>query len=305
MTIIDRVRSVVAQRTQSAVAGAVTGKLPGLLGTAVAGAITRGIAGGVEAAKASLPAPNQIPELILGEVSRRQSAAVQKAARRVEEQLGRQAAGRLVASVPGLSALTTPVAIPAAQPPTEWTPAPLYGGLTLERYRQLFVESAMTERAWKNLFFVSIEELSPSQEAPGGPGPINLLAVDVGFSPCTMPGDMVPIGGANLDSLTQTERVELRLSTLDDARGSLKRWFVAKADQVAHVEGTMGVPAEYLVAITVTHMAPDNAGDNDQRLRHKWLMRPSNIEIELSRRAPELEELQMSFVQFDTFMLPR
>lgn len=194
MTIIDRVRSVVAQRASGEIRKAVTDKVPGLLGTTIAGAITRGIAGGVEAAKASLPAPNQIPELILGEVSRRQSAAIQKATQKVQEALGRQAAGRIVAAVPGLQAIPTPVAVPAAAPPTEWTPAPLYGGLTLERYRRIFVESAMTERAWKNLFFVTIDELQPSLESPGGPGPINLLAVDVSFAPCTMPGDVLPLG---------------------------------------------------------------------------------------------------------------
>lgn len=303
MTIIDRVRSVIAQRAQGEIERRVTGALPGLMGRTVTGVITRGIAGGVDAARQALPSVRALPDLVLGEVQRRADQRVAAAARKVQDALGKQIAGRLPATLPGLSGIATPVPRAPALPSAKWAPAPLFGGLTLDRYRQLFVQSAMTAKGWKNLFHLSIGELTPSKEAPqGADGLINLLAVDVSFAPCTMPGDVVQIGGANIDHLAASERVELRLTTMDDDRGSLKRWFAAKADQAVHTDGTMGLPVDYLVVIAVTHMDPEGKAGTDARLRHRWLMRPTNMDIELSRRAPELEELQLSFVQFDTFM---
>lgn len=163
----------------------------------------------------------------------------------------------------------------------------------------------MTERAWKNLFHVSIEELRPSKESPAGAGIINLMAVDVSFGPAAMPGEVIGVGSANIDLLNSSERVELRLTAFDDKRGALKRWFLAKCDQAAHIDGTFGLPVDYLSVVTVVHMDPAGRAGSKERLRHKFLMRPSSVEIELSRRGPELEELAMSFMQFDTFVEPR
>lgn len=303
MTIIDRVRSVVAQRAQGAVQRAVSDALPGVLGRTAAGAITRGIAGGIDAARQALPTARQLPDIVLGEVQRRADQRVAAAARKVQDALGKQIAGRLPATLPGPSGVATPVPSRPVALPADWTPAPLFGGLTLQRYRQVFAESARTPKAWANLFHVAIGELTPSKEAPQGAGGLlNLLAVDVSFAPCTAPGDVVPIGGANIDHLPASERVELRLTTLDDERGSLKRWFAAKADQAVHRDGTMGLPVDYLVVVAVTHMDPEGQAATSARLRHRWLMRPANMDIELSRGAPELERVQLSFVEFDTFM---
>ena len=110
------------------------------------------------------------------------------------------------------------------------------------------------------------------------------------------------IGSGSMDPLASSERTELRITTLDDSRGSIKRWFAGKAKQAVREDGTSGVPADYLVVIEVTHMATAPVDAKDGRRKQRWLMRPASIQIELSRRAAELEELQMSFVQFDTFM---
>lgn len=217
--------------------------------------------------------------------------------------------GLLSTSRSMLGRLTRPDAVQPKQaeqgargPALPWTSAPLYGGLTLDKYRQLAVDSAMLARSWKNLWFLSIEEYQASRESPSGPGPINLLAVDASFTAFAMPGEQVQLGSANMDKLESTERVELRLTCFDDDRGSIKRWFIAKADQAAHVDGTFGLPAEYLCTITITHMATFSGASPSTNMTHRWLMRPNNVDLELSRRANELEEVPMSFVQFDTFM---
>lgn len=303
MSIIDRVRSVVAARARPSIEGVTGSVLPGLLGGTAAGAITRGIESGSAAARAVLPKASSAPDLILGEVDRLGTSKAQRDRR--FEQAQRQASGRPASAAPLPDGTSTQPAGPTGSQASPWTAAPLYGGMTLERYRQLFVESAMTARSWKNLFHVSIAEYKPSRESPAGAGPINLLAVDVSFAPCTMPGDVVNIGAANVDRLESTERVELRLTTFDDDRGSLKRWFIAKCDQAAHLDGTMGLPVDYLLTVTVIEMDPLGTSAPDERMHHKFIMRPTNTEVELSRRSPELQEVPMAFVQFDTFMVAR
>lgn len=317
MTIIDRVRSVVAQRVGPALAQPLSAALPAGLGAQLAGAVSRAGSGGPQQATApGAPVVADIMRLAAGGGSPQAEAArrLRAATAGVDAALRRQVEGLLpsgaplgagggLSALPGMPPVVGPVAASPILPPPSWPAAPLFGGLTLDRYRQLFLEGAQVQRSWKNLFHVSVRELKTSKECPSGPGPLNLLAVDVGFAPCTMPGDMIPVGAANVDSLMQTERVELRMTTLDDWRGSLARWFVAKCDQAAHTDGSFGLPVEYLVEVTVTEMATVDDADQDKRLRHRWLMRPANIEVELSRRANELKELQMSFVQFDTFMV--
>ena len=315
MSIIQRVRSnakLQAQREGSdllkgALPGAVSGSLAGVLSGQTsarqAGRNLRAAArtGVVDQANGAVnTAVGLAGRVLSGDIS--PSAALSAAERSLSDSFALQSAGRLVQSVMGQSPIPVPDARSTGSPPEPWTPAPLWGGLTLERYRKFFVESAMTPHAWKNLWFVSISEQQPSREAPFGVPAMNLLALDVSFAPCTLPGDVVPIGGANMDNLATTERVELRMTTLDDERGSISRWFIGKADQAAGTDGTFGLPADYLLTVTVIQMDPAGEASDLFRMTHRWLMRPGNIDIELSRRAPELQELQVSFVQFDSFM---
>lgn len=302
MSVINRIRAAAAGRVADQVQGIVKAQIPGAMGSVLSGAAVRAIAEGPRALKAAIPSKKALLDVGLGELARRQTQAVAAAKGRIEEQFRRQVAGRLPAGLPAPSAIPTPIAKPSIPGGAEWTPAPVFGGLTLDRYRQLFVESAMTAREWKNLFHVSIAETKASKEVPEGAAALNLLAIDASFNPATMTGDADPLGSANLDSLAATERVELRLTTFDDDRGTLKRWFIGKADQTAHVDGTFGLPAEYLLVVSLVHMDVTGEASPRQRMQQRWLMRPASIEIELSRRAPELTELQMTFVQFDSFM---
>lgn len=302
MTIINRVRSVAADRLRPTLQG-LASVLPGDAGTTLAGIGSAIITGGPAAAKALIPSKAAIPDLVLGEVARQQSTGAAAQARSQADQLRRQREGRPPSGVPATPG-GTPVARSTGSAPVPWAGAPMFGGLTLERYRQLYVESGMTPREFKNLFWVGVSELVPSREAPAGPGPFNLLAMDVSFSPCTMPGDALQVGSANIDSLVAAERVEVRLTTLDDARGSIKRWFTAKADQAAHRDGTFGLPAEYLLILHIVQMDVLGESSPADRLHYRYLVRPSNVDVELSRRAAELGEVPMSFVQFDTFMEP-
>ena len=179
----------------------------------------------------------------------------------------------------------------------------LWGGVTFDEYRKNFVRAASVKHSWKNLFHVQIAERTPVDESAFlSEGFINMLALDVSLTPYTLPGESVPIGSANMDRLASSERVEIRMTTMDDERGSIKRWFMSKCAQATHKYGTFGLPSDYLMTLTLTHMASARTELSDPRLSQRWLVRPANIDLELSRRAPELEELPLSFVEFDTFM---
>lgn len=175
----------------------------------------------------------------------------------------------------------------------------LIGGITLSEAKTIFEQTRGIEYARKNLWRLEIEDLSPRQESPSL---INLLATDVSYAPWTITGDAVRIGTGYMDTVQAAERVEMRVTTMDDAAGSLKKWFEERSLLIGHADGTIGLPVDYLVRVTVTHaVIGDNAIGAKSAKKDVFIMRPGNIEYDLSRRDQAMSELQMTFVQFDTF----
>jgi len=185
----------------------------------------------------------------------------------------------------------------------EEVPNPLLGGMTpaqaLERMRQ--IHSARPAR--KGNFYVRITDLNP----PSGlnaEAVLQLLAIDVSYTPSALVGEKVAIGGAMMDRLTGSEAIELRITTMDDEVGTLKSWFDYKCALAAAQDGTFGLPGQYCVKIEVVHGLPDPevrpASGREPYAMYVW-MRPVSIEHELSRREQALAELTMTFTQFDSF----
>lgn len=176
----------------------------------------------------------------------------------------------------------------------EGSPLALSGGITLTEARRMFEESANTDYAQKNLWHISAVNVS-SGMAPN----INLFATEVGYSPHTMTGEAVKVGSAWFNKVDGAERVEMRITTYDDAQGSVKRWFEDLRMRKCRLDGTFGLPSDYLVIFTITHASildgvASAYSDN-------YTMEPASIEFDLSRRDSNLQELQMVFVQFDPF----
>lgn len=175
----------------------------------------------------------------------------------------------------------------------------LIGGITLADAKAIFDQTSKIEYARKNLFHLQIEDLVPGKESPGH---INLFATEVSYAPWTITGDAVRIGTGYMDTVQAAERVEMRVTTMDDAAGSLKRWFEERAALIGHTDGTVGLPIDYLMRVTVTHAVIGAEAIGSQFAKKDiYIMRPGNIEYEKSRRDQAMEELQMTFVQFDTF----
>jgi hypothetical protein len=105
------------------------------------------------------------------------------------------------------------------------------------------------------------------------------------------------------DSVSGRERVDLRITTYDDAAGTIKAWFKERTNRMTPRDGTVGVPGDYLVQIRVLHAAiNEDVAKVMGGYEERWIMRPNSLETELSRSENGLEEIAMSFSQFDTFM---
>ncbi len=112
-------------------------------------------------------------------------------------------------------------------------------------------------------------------------------------------GEAIRIGSAFYDKVDGTERIEMRVTTYDDADGTIKRWFEDLRYKVAHPDGTFGLPIEYLVRFTITHASiMEGVGS---AYTNTYVMRPGSIETDLSRRDHAMAEIPMTFVQFDPF----
>ncbi|MGS0741353.1 hypothetical protein ACVBEF_05915 [Glaciimonas sp. GG7] len=188
------------------------------------------------------------------------------------------------------------------------TPTPLLGGITPAEAKAIFDACSATRYAKKNLFLIEVTDLMPSTmdslvsklTAGDGASMFNLFVTEVNYSPWTITGDKVRVGSGTIDSVNSLESVEMRITTLDDAVGTLKKWFESKAVAAARPDGTVGVPREYLVKIRVLHAFItdfSNRGGFESML----YMRPASIEYDLSRRDDNVQEIQMTFSQFDSF----
>ena len=177
------------------------------------------------------------------------------------------------------------------------TPTPLFGGISPAEARGIYDQIQSTKLGRKNLFLVQV-----SSPLFGDISSVfNLFATELDYSPYPVSGEKIKIGAAHIDSVNSSDPTELRITTMDDIYGTLKQWFAGQATRCAAQDGTVGVPADYAIIITVLHsfITEDSGSAGYQNIGY---YRAANIDTSLSRRDNGLEELQMTFAQLDTFM---
>lgn len=184
-------------------------------------------------------------------------------------------------------------------------PNPLLGGITPFEAAQIIQDVQSTNYAKKNLYFLEIVDFDPRTGGAGADisGRFNLFSTAITVGPNTISGEGHQIGSAVMDSIHGTERVEIRLTSYDNAAGDIKAWFNTRANLLAKSDGTFGVPADYLVQIRILHAAiSDDVMARFGGYEERFIARPTSLETDLSRTEDGLQEIQMSFSQFDTFM---
>lgn len=182
------------------------------------------------------------------------------------------------------------------QQTTYWgSEVPGFGGITAQEAREIFNEAVSVDHAKTNLWLLEVSSelgVDISQR-------FNLLATQVEYSPFILQGDKETIGSATVDLLRANDPVELSITTLDDKDGTIKKWFAMHMAAAAPRDGTINEPATYAIRFRILHgYIQDHAGGYEDI----GLFRPENLSVSLSRRDDNLEEVQMSFSQLDTFM---
>lgn len=176
-------------------------------------------------------------------------------------------------------------------------PAALLGGISLADARRLFEEHSSIVFAKRNLFCIRVRNIQG-----GDPLDINMFATDVSYPAFTVQGDAVQVGTGSFDTVTGSERREMRVTTLDDMQGSVKNWFWERHNAMCHPDGTSGLPVEYVFRVDVLHAFFDERADGATQGRvDTFVMRPGAMDHDKSRRDDGLEEVQMTFTQWDTF----
>lgn len=176
------------------------------------------------------------------------------------------------------------------------TPTPLFGGLTPEQARSILQEVHSSRHARKNLWLIEVGSILGDVS-----GKFNMFVTDVEYAPMTITGEKQKIGTAHADIVNSSDPVELRMTAYDDESGFVKNWFRYHATVAAPGDGTVGVPADYAIKIKVVHafVSRDIAREAYEDV---GIFRVGNMDISQSRREDGLQELQLSFVQLDTFV---
>jgi len=182
-------------------------------------------------------------------------------------------------------------------------PNPLLGGITPFEAAQIVEEVQSTNYARKNLYFIEITDYTPGRGSTIESGLFNLFCTGVSITPPHVTGEAHGIGSGAMDSVTGMDRGEIRLTSLDDAAGQIKHWFAFRKSLVVHQDGTFGAPTDYLLQIRILHAAiNDEVMARFGGYEERYIVRPVSAETDLSRSDHGLQEIQMSFAQFDTFM---
>ena len=180
---------------------------------------------------------------------------------------------------------------------------PLLGGITRDEAKRIAAEVQATNYARKNLWYLELADWKPVDGAEDISHAFNMFATDITYGPWTLTSDAKSIGMAVMDAPTGAERTELRITTYDDTKGTIRRWFDAKAGAVAHSDGTLGLPIDYLLTIKIVQSATDAVGGAlFGSYSNMFVVRASTLDFELSRSENGLQQLQMTFTEFDTFM---
>lgn len=176
---------------------------------------------------------------------------------------------------------------------------PLFGGISPQEAQTIIDELQSQPMSKKNLFLIEAAS-SPLGDMADR---FNLFATELEYSPWTLSGEKRRVSGATIDVVTGAEPVELRVTTLDDEMGTLRRWFAHHLAAVVRQDGTFGVPMEYAIKIKIVHgfitPASNRGGYEDI-----GLFRPVNLDVNLSRRESAPLEIQMTFTQLDSFFTP-
>lgn len=186
----------------------------------------------------------------------------------------------------------------AAQQAAYWnTATPVMGGVSPSDARKIHESLRGEKLAHKTWFFIEVSSPLKGDASER----FNMFCTSLDYAPTTITGEKKKVGAASVDIVSSAEPVELRMTTMDNKAGFIKRWFEEHCSAAAASDGTVGVPGRYAIKIKVVH-AFVNKDSNQGGYENIGLFRPANMEVSLSRQEHGMQELSLTFTQLDTFM---
>lgn len=153
------------------------------------------------------------------------------------------------------------------------------------------------QRARKNHFIIQVE----SNLTGSSFKKLNLFVTDIDLNPMNISGEKRRVGGTFVDTPTGAEATEVRITTMDDKQGTIKKWFEQHCAAVVASDGSFGLPAQYGLKIKVLHAVVDGE-PTDNAFVNQGLYRAASYEVQLSRREQAMQEVTLTFTQIDSFM---
>lgn len=185
----------------------------------------------------------------------------------------------------------------AAQARYFGTPTPLFGGISPAEAQQIYFEMRDRPLCRKNLWLIEVSSNLWGDVSHR----FNMFATELEYGQFTITGEKRKVGGASVDIVNSAEPVELRLTTLDDQTGFIKTWFSTHCAATVAKDGTVGLPIDYAIRFRIVHgFITENSNFGGYEDIGNY--RAGSAEFSLSRREDALQELQLSFVQLDTFL---
>ncbi|HFU2857325.1 TPA: phage tail protein [Enterobacter cloacae] len=86
-----------------------------------------------------------------------------------------------------------------------------------------------------------------------------MFAKDIAYSPITIETETKQIGGCVINKPTSSTISTVSLTVRDTGDGKLKEWFTARAHRVVNKDGTINVPAKYLMRIAIYNIHDDGS----------------------------------------------
>lgn len=172
-------------------------------------------------------------------------------------------------------------------------PMKLAGGVSMADAERIMTGLNAVNYSRKNWFRLEVSSKLTSPEVAQMIGDCT-TSVEFGLGG-SVSSERRMIGGLRSDAVTGREPVDLRIVCRDVDRGTIKAWFHAHAELCASRDGTVGLPGDYAITITIEHMP--GSGQYATTLK----VRPVSLDVSLDRGDGSLEELHMQFTEIDNW----
>lgn len=106
----------------------------------------------------------------------------------------------------------------------------------------------------------------------------NMFATELDYAPFIISGDKRKVGGAVIDSVQSSEPVEMRITTMDDQFGTIKRWY-EQHHAATVVRMALKAYQSYAIKFKVVHSFITRAARHPGHMESIGWFRPSNLEV--------------------------